>query len=530
MDVPTKNTLPDDVDALKHIITDLQRRLHSKEHVIDRLQTLLDRFSQHRFRPRSEKSPDQTELQFFNEAELLATQNAESHAHSDADDATPVAAHQRAKKKNRTLPATLQRIEVHHELDEAMRTCSCGQQLQRIGQEVSEQLGVVPQQHFVIRNIRGKYACSCKSCIKTAAMPAQPIPGSQASPSLLAHIMVQKFHDGLPLYRQEKIAARNGLDLPRSKLARWLMAQEPVLQPLYNLAQDVFFGYDIALSDDTSIQVLKEDGRTPSSKSALWIRRGGPPDKPVVLVDYRQSKSGEAAYSLLCEFNGYRVCDAAKSFNQSVERNQLTLVHCNDHARRRFAEILKISRKKDKQAQTKSWVAKKAIDYYQQLYRIESDAKTLDDTERHRLRQEKAVPMWDAFISWAQTVADQGVGHAPSRDALKYLLNHQTSLRVYCTDGRLPISNIQSEHVAKTIALARKNFLFADTPAGASASAMIYSLLETAKANGHHVFRYMSVVLSELPKATTPAQIETLLPWNLKTDEVSKRFADLPTP
>ena len=198
--------------------------------------------------------------------------------------------------------------------------------------------------------------------------------------------------------------------------------------------------------------------------------------------------------------------------------------------RRRFAEIVKITRKSDTQAQKKSWVAKKAVGYYKQLYKIERDANVLDDDERYRLRQQKAVPVWDEFIAWAQKVAELGVGHAPSRDALKYLLGHQTSLRAYCMDGRLPISNIQSEHVAKTIALARKNFLFADTPAGASASAMIYSLLETAKANKHHVFRYMSVVLSELPKADTAEQIESLLPWNLLAEDVSKMFADLPTP
>ena len=531
MDVPTPQSLPDDIDALKRIIEQQQQKLHAKDSVIARMQTLLDRFQQQRFGPRSEKHPGQGEMQFFNEAELLAADEKDDTTGTDIEDhssaGTRVAAHTR-KPRQRQLPEHLERVVVAHELTDEQRDCDhCGNPLERIGEEVSEQLGIIPQKHYVIRTVRGKYACSCKQCMKTAVAPRQPLPGSQASPNLLANIMVQKFHDGLPLYRQEKIAARAGLDLSRTKLARWLIGCEAVLQPLYNLMQDEFFNYDIALSDDTTIQVLKEDGRAPSSKSALWIRRGGPPDKPVVLVDYRRSKSGETAYGLLDQFKGYLVCDAATNFNKSVQRNQLTLVHCNDHARRRFAEILKTLKSKEK---ARGWAASKAIDYYKQLYRIESQAKDLEPQQRLTLRQQKAVPIWDAFIDWAQKVIDGGIGHASSRQALSYLLNHQETLQNYCKDGRLPISNIQSEHVAKTIALARKNFLFADTPAGASASAMIYSVLESAKVNGHNVYRYMAVVLSELPNAISLEQIESLLPWNLTTEQVNDRYAVFPTP
>lgn len=526
MDVHSSTPLPDDVEKLKDIIEKQREMLHSKIVLIDRMQTMLERYKQQRFGSSSEKFAGQVEFQFFNEAELTLEDGHHTDI-DDTDDTVLVPVHTRKKKKPRTLPENLPRVEVHHELDPSELECSgCGHVLERIGEEISEQLGVVPQQYFVLRNIKGKYACSCKSCIKTAPMPPQPIPGSQASPSLLAQIMVQKFHDGLPLYRQEKIDARIGVELSRSKRARWLIALEPLLQPLYNLAEDQFFGYDIALSDDTTIQVLKEDGRAPSSKSALWIRRGGPPDKPVVLVDYRQSKSAWTAYGLLSEFNGYLVCDAAPSFNRSVRQNQLTLVHCNDHARRRFADIIKTANK----AQKKTWVAAKAIGFYKKLYAIEKQAKLLDEQQTLVLRQDKAVPIWEEFIGWAQNVMELNIGHAPSRDALKYLLSHEKSLRVYCTDGRLPISNIQSEHVAKTIALCRKNFLFADTPAGASASAMIYSLLETARANSQNVFKYMSVVLNDLPAATSVEQIEALLPWRISVDEVARRFATLPAP
>jgi len=306
-----------------------------------------------------------------------------------------------------------------------------------------------------------------------------------------------------------------------------MIATESLLQPLYNLAQEVLFSYDIVYSDDTTIQVLKEDGRAPSTKSALWIRRGGPPDKPVVLVDYRASKSGATAYGLLAQCAGYLVCDAAPNFNHSIERNGLIAVHCNDHARRRFAEIIKGL---DKKGKTKGWAATKAIAFYKKLYHIESDIAWLSEREKYYRRQTQAVPLWNEFIGLAQQVIEGGIRHAPSREALTYPLNHQQGLQQYCSDGRLPISNIQSEYVAKTIALARKNFLFADTSAGASASAMIYSLLETAKANHHQVHHYMRVVLSELPNADSIVAIENLFPWNINPDEIRRRFDALPKP
>jgi hypothetical protein len=386
---------------------------------------------------------------------------------------------------------------------------------------------VIPQQYYVIRHLRKKYACACKGCLRTATMPKQPLPATGASPQLLAQVMVAKYFDGLPLYRQEKIARRDGLDLPRAKLARWMIDGATVFQPLYNLIQEVFFSYDIAMSDDTGIQVLKEDGRRAENKSYLWIRRGGPPEKPVVLVDYSPSKSGETAYGLLSEFHGYLVCDAASNFNQSVRRNGLVTVWCNDHARRRFHSV--VVGFEDQEAAKQS-IAQQGIDHYRELYRIEREIKDLSPQEKYAVRQKRAVPLWDVFIEWATTLQVQGVAHEGTRDALSYLLNHADGLRRYCDDGRLPISNILSEHVAKTIALARKNFLFADTPAGAVSSARIYSLLESAKANGHHPQRYLSVVLTELPNATTVADIEALLPWNLTPGVVAERYAAYPTP
>lgn len=520
-------SLPDDVDALKRLVQEKQAvidhhrdTISTKQTVIERLEELLRYFQHQRFGSHSEKHPGQGELHFFNEAELLQAETP------DDVDTIAVPAHQRKRARSRVLPAALPRVDVVHDVAHEEKTCTCGKTLRHIDDEVSEQLAIIPQQHFVIRHLRRKYACGCKACIRTAPMPAQPLPGSQASAQLLAHVMVSKYLDGLPLYRQEKIAARSGLELPRAKLARWLIDSATLFQPLYNLFQDTFFSYDIALSDETGIQVLKEDGRRPENKSYLWIRRGGPPDKPVVLVDYSPSKSGETAYSLLSQCHGYLVCDAASNFNLSIRRNALKPVHCNDHARRKFTEVLTGL---DKKQRSKGWTATKAIDFYKALYRLERDIQPLSANDKYLKRQEKAVPIWDAFLDWARRVLDSGIAHRGTREALGYLLGHAEGLRRYCADGRLPISNIQSEHVAKTIALARKNFLFADTPAGAASSAKIYSLLETARANGHNPHHYLSVVLTELPNATSLEDLEVLLPWNLTPDQAKQRYVDLPT-
>jgi len=289
--------------------------------------------------------------------------------------------------------------------------------------------------------------------------------------------------------------------------------------------------YDIVLSDETGLLVLK-DGRRAESQSSLWIRRGGPPHQPVVLVDYRASKSAETAYSLLEPCRGFLVCDAATNFNKTVQRNGLTRVLCNDHCRRGFDKALRAIKPpgKGKKPDKHTRIATKAIGFYKKLYRIEQTIKGKSDVDKTDTRQREAVPIWDEFIQWASSVLNQGVIHDATRKALGYLLKHEKGLREYCTDGRLPISNIQAEHVAKTIAISRKNFLFADTPAGAHANARLFSLLETAKANQHNPMHYLTVLLNDLPNATSPHDIEALLPWNLTPELATQRYNDCPKP
>jgi hypothetical protein len=341
--------------------------------------------------------------------------------------------------------------------------------------------------------------------------------------------MVSKLLDGLPLYRQEKMAAREGLDLSRTKLARWFIGGSQVFQPVLNGLMDTFFNYDIALSDDTRIKVLKTAEDNPNTQSALWIRRGGPPDKPVVLVDYKASKSAKAAFSLLDDSTGTLVCDGASNFNLAVRKNQLMVALCNDHARRRFRAVHKKLSKEKKNVASLAIVSQ-GLKRYNELYLIERKIKALEPEERLRVRQEEAVPLWTSFIEWATQKYSEGVRHAGTTEALHYLLKHAKNLQTYCHDPRLPISNIKSEHVAKTIAIARKNFLFADTEAGAESTARVFSLIETARANEHNPQKYLSVLLTELPNIKSVRDVDALMPWAITPDEIAVRYATYPTP
>ena len=525
----TTPTLPTDTDTLHSLVGNLQELLYNKEVQIQKLEEQLRLSNQHRFGQHSEKlkklNLKQLEWDFFNEAELLAALAKLEEEEEQA--ATEVAAHRRQGRKKKPLSAKLARVEVIHDLTDEEKQCDCGQPLKLIGNDVTEQLAIIPQTYYVIKHIRRRYGCSCKQCLRTAPMPVSVLPGTQASATLIAHVMVSKYLDGLPLYRQEKMAARDKIDLPRAKTARWIIDGSKHFQPMYNLMQDVFRDYDIGHSDETGIQVLNEPERTAQNKSWLWLRRGGPPDKPVVLVDYSPSRSGQIAGTLLEDFRGYLICDAYSGYKPSIKANGLLPVYCNDHARRRFTDIIKSV---GKDHDVNNIIATRAAAWYKPLYALEKKIKPLSADEKRQQRQLHAVSHWQHFIAWAQQLLAEGVQHEATRKALQYLINHAEGLQRYCEDGRLPISNIRAEHVAKTIAIARKNFLFADTPAGAKASAMTYSMLETAKANGHQPFEYMTVLLSELPNANTIEDYERLLPWNLTPEKVRAIFKTYPAP
>jgi transposase len=244
--------------------------------------------------------------------------------------------------------------------------------LSEIGEVVPAQLDIIPAKIQVLRHIRKQYACDCGQCLKTAPLPAQPIPKSLASPGLLAHVTVSKYQDALPLYRQERILQRIGVDIPRATLANWMIRAGTLIQPLINLLQDRLLSADILQMDETPVQVLKEPGKTAQSKSYLWVQRGGPPQKPIVLYHYDPGRGAEVAKRLLEGFSGYLQTDGYAVYHAAVAVHGLTPVGCMAHARRKFMEAVKAQGRNKKRGK-----AHRGLTLIQKLYRIEKQTRQL---------------------------------------------------------------------------------------------------------------------------------------------------------
>jgi len=479
-------------------------------------------FQRQRFGASSEKFPaDQQDL--FNEAEALVDEEEPEAVAQGSSDVSEAAATARPQKKRgrQALPAELPRVDIVHDLPEAQRCCPEGHALKVIGEEISEQLDIIPAKIQVLRHIRKKYACPCcEAHVKTAPLPPQPIPKSNASPGLLAYLVTAKFLDALPLYRQSQILQRLGLDIARGTLAAWMIRCAELIQPLINLLQEQLLQYDIQHMDETTLQVLKEDGKKAQSKSYLWVQRGGPPDRQVILFSYDPSRGQRVADGLLTGYQGYLQTDGYVGYDAVCAKNNLTQVGCFAHARRKFDEALKAQSPK-----TKAGKASKGLIYIQKLYRIEHLIKELTPEERYQRRQQQAVPLLNEIRAWLDRSLPQVPPTSLTGKALTYLDNQWDKLIRYCEDGRLDIDNNATERAIRPFVIGRVNWLFADTVAGAKASAHLYSLIETAKVHGLEPYRYLRHIFKELPQAQSLEDIEKLLPWHVDKVQINQGWA-----
>lgn len=455
----------------------------------------------------SEQSPGQGAL--FDEADALAAESAEDET---AGVESTVAAPAKPRGKRSPLPAHLPRVEIVHELTAAERQCACGAEKIEIGQEISEQIDIVPMRVRVLRHIRTTCACpKCQLAPVTAAMPPQPIPKSNASANTLALLITAKYVDGIPLHRFEKVCARYGFEASRNTLARWIIACSELTIPLHNLLRDHLLSQDILHLDETPVQVLKEPGRTAQSQSYMWVQSGGPPGQPVVLFDYDPSRSGSVPARLLEGYRGHLMTDGYEGYNAVVARNGLTHLACWAHARRKFIEAQKA------QPKGKSGSADVAVKMIGRLYGVERDIKDIADSAvRHDIRAERSVPIMAELRAWLDKRKAEVPPKSKLGEALAYLDKYWPKLVRYLERGDLPIDNNRAENAIRPFVIGRKNWLFSDTPAGAHASARLYGIIETAKANGHEPYAYLRRILRDLPTVKTVGDIEALLPWNLE--------------
>lgn len=479
--------------------------------IIDILREALRLARMVRFASHSEKLPPSAQGELFNELEVVIAQAIETVSEV-AEDLIEVPAHSRLRPKRKPLPDHLPREEVIIDLSEAEKICEKdGTPLKAIGDEVSEALDVTPASFKVIRTIRKKYACRCcEEVVKTAALPEKILPKSNSTPGLLAYISVSKYIDALPLYRLEQMFKRSGVDLPRNTMARWMIALSEKLQPLYNLMEEDLLASDYVCCDETQVQVLNEKGKTAQSASYMWVRsRHGPGISPIVLFDYDPTRLKEVPNRLLAGFKGYLQADGYAGYDEVCKQEGVTRLGCMAHVRRKFFDVFKTSKKKPGSP------SDQVLKLIAAIYKVEEKIKDKSIDERKETREKEETP----FLDKIKTFLDENQNNYPPQGlmgkAIGYARNQWEYLINYLKDGRLSIDNNFTENRIRPFAVGRKNWLFADSVAGAEASAMIYSILQTARGNGFEPYAYMRYLLTELPKAKTLEQIELLLPHKI---------------
>ena len=493
----------------------------------DLLQEKLNKMMRKVFAASSEVLGTHQKDMFFNEAEALAAATKAAPAQQDGGDDcgdTDVASHKRAKRGRKPLDPTLPRHVVRHELSGSDRICAHdGVTLVEIGVEASEQLDIIPQQVRVIRHERVKYACPCcDGGLRLAGKPAQIIPKGLFSESALAWITTSKFDDGLPLYRQAALLGRfGGTDLSRNTMAASIVRVGAATQPVINLLRDHLLDSPLVFGDETTVQVLKEPGRAAQAKSYMWVQmtQGSGPQgtgPPIRLFGYSPSRSTDAAVKLYAGLREGAVLmtDGYEVYDKIERANRLVHLGCWAHARRYMVDALQAL---PKNARGPEQPAVQFIELIAKLYAVESRARKLEMDAQQRLhhRQEHSVPVIEAIKALLLAHLHAVVPGSALGKALHYFGSQWPKLVRYVRDGRYPIDNNACENSIRPFVVGRKGWLFSDTVAGANASANLYSLVQTCKANGIDSYRYLSALFIALPKATTVDDYEALLPWRI---------------
>jgi transposase len=512
-------TSPNNVNQLTELLLQKDKLLKQKDIEIDNLkqryQHILEQFrlAQHQqFGKSSEVSVDQMAL-LFNEAEQLVEVAAREA--DGIETAAPQSSTPRNKPKRQPLPKDLPREIVIHDMSDAEKICACcGGDLHKMGEEKSEQLEFIPAQIKVIEHIRLQY--SCRQCeqtdvqthIKIAPVAASPIPKSFATPSLLSQIISSKYQYSLPLYRQESLFAQHGIALSRQTMADWMLKSAALFMPLHERLHDILLQQPVIHADETPLTVIHED----KTNCYMWLYccgRDAPPEDPqnkppnIVLYEYHNSRAAACANHFLRDFNGYLQVDGYVGYEASAA----TLVGCWAHARRMFIKAQKT------QVKGKTGKADWGISHIQKLYRIEHEIKDKTADEKYQARQHYAKPLLNEFKIWLDKSAQQVPPQILIGKAITYSLNQWPKLIRYIENGHLNIDNNRAERAVKPFVIGRKNWMFSNTKNGAQASAVLYSICETAKANGLMPFDYLNYLLEQL--ARNPTDLDYLLPWNV---------------
>lgn len=500
--------LEDTILKQKQEIEQLKRKLEHMNEVFANAQRA--RFGQSSEQKNYVLGKDQ--LSLFNEAE-----NEQDHkAEEPNPDTVFIPAHERKKKRSQAeMLNHLPEEEVLLELPEEQLVCGkCGGKMKPIGKKfLRHEMQIIPKQIKLLAYYAVTYACDkCEkdtgfAHIASVKPPVPLMKHSLASPSTVAYIMTQKYVDGLPLARQEKIWAREGICLSRATMANWVIqCAQSWLKPLYKHMKQELLTHSVIHADETVVQVLKEDGKPATTESRMWLYASAALLRHQVrLFEYQPDRSGKRPEAFLKGFDGALVTDGYAGYNQVAK---VTHCGCWAHARRKWREAMPDG------ATVKTSKAAVGFQYCNKLFAQERKCASYQPKYRQEYRQNRELPILEEYFAWLNTVhPEKG---SKLEEAVRYSLNQKQALCAYLDNGEVPISNNLAENAIRPFTLGRKNWLFCDTPKGAEASAIVYSLVESAKANEIEPFAYLQHVLLQLPylgKSHSHQELESLMPW-----------------
>jgi transposase len=489
--------LPDDPAQLKGLVASLASELKSRDLLIEKLRHQLVGMRRHRFGARSEVL-DQLELVLESEEIAAAREGAAEQA---AVVHTP-----KTQAKRQPLPNHLPRED---RVLSPGETCgTCGGDLRPLGEDVTEELEYVPGRFRVNRIVRPKLSCRCCETIHQAPMPSRPIERGRPGPGLLAHVLVSKYADHLPLYRQSQIYGREGVELDRSTLADWVGRSAALLEPLAEaVGRHVIKGRAI-FADDTPVDVQAPGtGKTKTGRVWAYVRDERPwagDGRPAAWYRFTPDRKGQWPRRHLADFTGWMHADGYAGFNELYRAGDIDEVACLAHVRRKFFDVHKAQG---------SDIAAEALRRIAELYRIEDEARGRPPDERRAIRQSKARPVFDELEVWLHAQLPKISGKSPLAGAIRYGLGRMKKLRPYLDHGFLEIDNNTAERAMRSIAVGRKNYLFMGSKRGGQSAAIAYTLIETAKLNGVDPQAWLTDVLSRIADHKIN-QIDDLLPWS----------------
>lgn len=462
----------------------------------------------------------------INSDQILLFEEAEEDASVNTDnEKVYIPSHTRKKTGRKKLDESLPREEIVHDISEDEKKCMCGCDLTKIGEDITERLNIIPEQIYVERHIYPKYVCrNCegsgdeeKPAVRRAPTEPSIIPGSIVTPGLLSFILTNKFCDHLPFYRQEKRFERIGVKISRQDMSNWTNKSYEKLTELKKLFKSKMLEGPVIQMDETPVQVLNEEGKKNTSKSYMWLARGGPEKTPIILYEYHPNRKAEYVKIFLDKYEGYLQTDGYAGYDSALKNNnKITHVGCLAHARRKFYEASKVSKKVGS--------AHEALKLIKGFYKVENELREQNLSPDVFLEKRKIEikTIREKFEKWLDKKAHTIRPSSKTGEAVSYTLSQWDKIISYLDSPYLTPDNNGCENAIRPFVMGRKNWLFSGSPKGAQASCFIYSLIETAKQNGLNPNGYLLHIFEETPLIENDSDWENLLPWNCNREKVNK--------